>query len=249
MFFLLFRVMVEAVGAVSCDDGESNVALSSRPYKRFLFARQSKSITLKPDSLNLFSPPPQAAVSPEVSSYPRTYEYSEFLENNQRPSPRCHQGSSRLPSPAYERKTDRHRPHSRQWLGKSSRPPWGDGCRNPLLDTNLTRLVSSVISRQKFIELGGFAPFFGGEDYNLWARLSLVGTIGYQNVPLVDRRIHGENTSIAWSSQRRKSARTVRKNTKKQAQRLDMKDVLAWSQISSVISAAHQTPNSRFGDI
>lgn len=57
------------------------------------------------------------------------------------------------------------------------------------------RIITSVISRDLFEEIGGFhTEFFGGEDEIYWFEVAMNAKIGYLNQVLIKRREHPANT-------------------------------------------------------
>ena len=69
---------------------------------------------------------------------------------------------------------------------------------------NSIRLVSAVVRRAAFVQVGGFDGLpFGAEDWGLWVRLAAAGFgVVHLPEPLVDRRLHGENVSVRQRLQR-----------------------------------------------
>ncbi len=72
----------------------------------------------------------------------------------------------------------------------------GQDLAKTVFENNWIRLVSSVVLRKKFENVGGFnETLFGGEDWEFWVRFANQWNIGYIPEPLVERRIHKNNTS------------------------------------------------------
>ncbi|MDD9936587.1 MAG: glycosyltransferase [Myxococcales bacterium] len=75
-------------------------------------------------------------------------------------------------------------------------------CRK-LFQRNTIRLVSAMVKRDAFLDVGGFNDtLFGGEDWEFWVRFSSRKRIGHIPKPLVERRIHPTNTSMRYRLQR-----------------------------------------------
>jgi glycosyltransferase involved in cell wall biosynthesis len=80
---------------------------------------------------------------------------------------------------------------------------------SPMLMRNLfyidsIRLVSAVVSREAFEQVGGFdETLFGSEDWEFWIRFAAAGyRIGHLAQPLVQRRLHEGNVSRRCSRER-----------------------------------------------
>ena len=66
---------------------------------------------------------------------------------------------------------------------------------NQLLSHPNIRIISSMIKRRLFEDVGGFKEeYFGGEDMTFWFEVALCGNIGYIDEILFHRRIHDNNT-------------------------------------------------------
>jgi len=67
------------------------------------------------------------------------------------------------------------------------------------------RLGAALVRRAAFEAAGGFdARCFGGEEWELWVRLAAAGhRVAHVALPLVERRIHGGNTSSVAVARRR----------------------------------------------
>jgi hypothetical protein len=80
---------------------------------------------------------------------------------------------------------------------------WGPGLAQPLFDRNAIRLVSALVRRSAFQEVGGFdTSLFGGEDWEFWVRLARHFPIAHLPRVLCQRRIHDANVSRVHAAER-----------------------------------------------
>jgi thymidylate kinase len=72
-----------------------------------------------------------------------------------------------------------------------------------LFRKNLVRLASAAVRRSAFEAAGGFdVSLFGGEDWEFWVRFAERFAIAHLAEPLLERRVHGGNTSRARAAER-----------------------------------------------
>ena len=65
------------------------------------------------------------------------------------------------------------------------------------------RLVTSMVSRKAFVDVGGFdSSLFGGEEWEFWIRFSHIYKISHLQDVLVKRRISNLNTSSVYKFER-----------------------------------------------
>jgi len=65
------------------------------------------------------------------------------------------------------------------------------------------RLCSSAFRRKSFENVGGFnESLFGGEDWEFWIRFAYHCNISHIAIPLVERRLHDDNTSQKYRKKR-----------------------------------------------
>lgn len=79
----------------------------------------------------------------------------------------------------------------------------GTALNNEIFIMNPIRLISSIMKRSCFINIGGFdEKLFGGEDWEFWLRFSNKFEIAYIPEILIYRRIHSKNVSKVYKSSR-----------------------------------------------
>jgi len=69
--------------------------------------------------------------------------------------------------------------------------------RHLFLRADVIRLVSALVRRRPFEQIGGFdETLAGGEDWEFWVRFAASGySLAHLPMPLIDRRLHSGNTS------------------------------------------------------
>jgi glycosyltransferase involved in cell wall biosynthesis len=92
---------------------------------------------------------------------------------------------------------------------RRARIDWEGLSRDELLETCFRavsiRLVSALVRRDAFVAAGGFdTRHFGAEEWELWVRLAAAGCrMAHVPLRLVERRMHGANTSLVEVERRR----------------------------------------------
>jgi hypothetical protein len=79
----------------------------------------------------------------------------------------------------------------------------GSALKNEIFIKNPIRLISSIMKRSSFTDIGGFdEKLFGGEDWEFWMRFSNKYTIAHIPEVLIYRRIHSKNVTRVYKSSR-----------------------------------------------
>jgi glycosyltransferase involved in cell wall biosynthesis len=73
-------------------------------------------------------------------------------------------------------------------------------CLVDLLRGRCVMKTGPVVSRAVALSFGGFDPAYPQEDWTFYLRCAARGTLGYSSEALVERRIHGENSTVRFAA-------------------------------------------------
>lgn len=75
-------------------------------------------------------------------------------------------------------------------------------CLTDLVRGRCTMRTGPVVRRAEVMAFGGFDPTYPQEDWSFYLRCASRGRVAYSREPLVERRIHGTNSSVNFARSR-----------------------------------------------